>query len=310
LVASVRVRLFRNGEEEACIRLLNESYKDVVGHEPVTIYDFEGYKKTSIDLIIAEVDDKPVGFATTRWSWHPAEIQRLAILAPYVETSVGPALISEAVKRLENVGAEVIEVMAYSPRYHALLEKCGFTPARKHAYIVWDLTKPLPARPTNREVVIKPASSSDAAVFAELYVEAYRDYWGWAFGEDLDKIAKMASAAFQRLCETRRAQPSIAYLKGEPAGLVCPYIDDEWVRSHRVKRGRLTFGVGVLPQHRGRHIGTTLLLNGLRWLKEHDMKQAYVTTFTNLDSDTPAVKLYLETEGKILRQHTAFQLKK
>jgi len=304
------VRQFQNGDEEACIKLLNESYNDVAGHESITIYDFEGYKKTSIDLLIAEVDDKPVGFANTRWSWHPAEIRQLAILPPYVETSVGSTLVNEAVKRLRDLGAKVIEVMAYSPRYHGLLEKCGFARVRKHAYIVWDLTKPLPVRPTNTEVVIKPASSSDAAAFAELYVEAYRDYWGWAFGEDLDKIVKMANAAFQKLLGTGRAQPSLAYLKDEPVGLVCPYIDDEWIQSHRIKRGRLTFGVGVLPRHRRKRIGTTLLLNGLRWLKEHGMKQAYVTTFTNLDKDTPAVKLYLGTEGKTLRQLVAFQLKK
>jgi len=307
---SVRVRRFQNADEEACIKLLNESHKDTAGHEPVTRYDFEGYKKTSINLLIAELDDKPVGFATIRWSWSPAEIRQLAILAPYVETGVGPVLINEAVKRLENMGAKVIEVMAYSPRYHGLLERCGFTPARKHLYIIWDLTKPLPARPTNREVFIKPASSSDAAIFAKLYVEAYKDYWGWAFGEDLDKIVKMANAAFLKLCDTRRAQPSLAYLKDEPVGLVCPYIDDEWVQSHRMKRARLTFGVGVLPKHRRKHIGTTLLLNGLRWLKRHEMKQAYVTTFTNLDGDTPAVKLYLGTEGKILKQYTAFELRK
>jgi len=307
---NVKVRRFQNRDEEACIRLLNKAYKDVSGNEPITRYDFEGYKKASIDLLVAEFDDKPAGFATVRWSWHPAEIGQLAILAPYVESEVGPALINEAVKRLESVGAKAIEVMAYSPRYHGLLERCGFTPVRKHLYSIWDLTKPLPTRPTNREVVVKPASSSDAPIFAELYVEAYKDYWGWAFGEDLGKIAKMASAVFRRLCATRRAQPSLAYLKDEPVGLVCPYIDDEWIRSHRIKRGRLIFGVGVLPQHRRKHIGTTLLLHGLRWLKEQGMKQAYVTTFTNLNRDTPAFKLYLGTAGKILRQHVAFQLKK
>jgi len=304
------VREFQDGEEEACIRLLNESYKDTVGHEPITRFDFEGYKKTSIDLLIAEADDKPVGFATTRWSWHPAEIRQLAILPPQVETRVGPALINEAVKRLENMGAKIIEVMVYSPQYHGLLEKCGFCPARKDAYIIWDLTKPLPAKPINREVVVKPASPSDAAVFAELYVEAYKDYWGWAFGEDLDKIVKLAKAAFQKLYETGRTQPALAYLKGEPVGLVCPSIDDEWIKSHGMKRGRLTFGVGVLPRHRRKRLGTTLLLHGLRWLKEQGMRQAYVTTFTNLDRDTPALKLYLGTEGKILRQHIAFQLKR
>lgn len=303
------MRFFQN-EEEACIKLLNESYKDTVGYEPITRYDFEGYKKTSIDLLIAEVGDKLGGFATTRWSWNPAEIQRLAILAPYVETSVGPALISEAVKRLENLGAKIIEVMAYSPRYHGLLEKCGLYPTRKSLYIVWDLTKPLPIRPTNREVVIKPASFSDAAIFAKLYVDAYKDYWYWAFGEDLDKVVKMAKAAFLKLYETGQAKPSLAYMKDEPVGLVCPYVDDEWVQAHRMRRGRLAFGIGVLPQHRRKHIGTTLLLKGMRWLKEHGMNQAYVTTFTYLDGDTPAVILYLGTEGKILRQHVAYQLKK
>jgi len=307
---SVRVRLFQNGDEDVCIEILNESYKETAGHEPITRYDFEGYKKTSIDLLVAEVDDRAVGFATTRWSWHPAEIQRLAILAAYVETSVGPVLVNEALKRLESVGAKVVEVMAYSPRYHSLLETCGFTPARKHLYIIWDLTKPLPARPTNREVVAKPVSLSDARVFGKLYVEAYKDYWGWAFGGDLEKIIKMATAAFQKLLKTGRAQPSLAYLKDEAVGLVCPSIDDEWVESHKIRRGRLTFGVGVLPQHRRKHIGVALLLNGLRWLKEQDMEQAYVTTFTNLDRDTPAVKLYLGAEGKILRQHVAFQLEK
>jgi GNAT superfamily N-acetyltransferase len=66
-------------------------------------------------------------------------------------------------------------------------------------------------------------------------------------------------------------QPFIAYLQDKPIGTVGPLLDRE------SKSGRLNGGVHVLPEDRRQHVGTTLLMASLKWLRDHGMKEAWVT---------------------------------
>ena len=89
-------------------------------------------------------------------------------------------------------------------------------------------------------------------------------------------------------------QPFIAYLGGKPVGCVSPRLDEE------SRMGVLDGGVHVLPEYRRQHIGTTLLLTALRWLKQHGMKGAWVTPWNpeSEEATRRAEAFYLASGGK------------
>ena len=153
------------------------------------------------------------------------------------------------------------------------------------AKVVWDLKKPLPKKSFNKKIVVKTASEEQLLEVGKILVIT----WG-GFIKSPDVTVKRVGPFLAERLE----QPFIAYLDNLPIGCVSPRLNKE------SKIGILDGGVHVLPEHRRKHVGTTLLLTALEWLREHNMKTAEVTPF-NPEGDQAvqrATAFYLANGGK------------
>jgi len=158
---------------------------------------------------------------------------------------------------------------------------------REMVTIVWDLTKPLPRRRINEEAVLKPVSTEHLKEVGKILVVT----WG-GFIKSPETTERRVGPYLSAGLE----QPFLAYLGMQPVGCVSPRLDRE------SKVGILDGGVHVLPEHRRKRIGTTLLLMALQWLKDRGMEKAKVTPFNPEGEDAVrrAIAFYLSTGGVII----------
>lgn len=131
--------------------------------------------------------------------------------------------------------------------------------------IIWDLTQPLPKRPANRLVTIKPAQKDELIEMGKNLVVT----WGGFI-----KSPEVTERRVGPYLSAGLEQPFLALLGTKPVGCVSPRLDME------SKVGILDGGVHVLPEYRRQRIGTTLLLTALQWLKNKGMERAKVTPST------------------------------
>ena len=95
------------------------------------------------------------------------------------------------------------------------------------------------------------------------------------------------------MLEKLQAQMKIDRSNDKPVGCVSPRLNKE------TKSGVLDGGVHVLHEYRRQYVGTTLLLQALKWLKENGMEGAWVTP-NNPESDEAtkrAESFYLANGG-------------
>jgi len=152
--------------------------------------------------------------------------------------------------------------------------------------IIWDLTKPLPNRSINEKIVVKPVSKNELRDVGKILVVT----WG-GFIKDPEATERRVGPYLSAGLE----QPFLAYLGKKPVGCVVPKLDTE------SKVGVLDGGVHVLPEYRRQHIGTTLLLTALQWLKNYGMKRAKVTLYNpeGEEATQRAIAFYVSTGGTI-----------
>lgn len=152
--------------------------------------------------------------------------------------------------------------------------------------VVWDLTKQLPDRRANEEVVVKPVGKDQLREVGKIQVVT----WG-GFVKDAEATVKWLGPKI----DAGIVQSFIAYLEGKPVGTVSVLLDRE------SKSGRLYGGVHVLPEYRRRRIGTALLLAALRWMRDHGIETAWVTPW-NPESEeaTERAKTFYLASGGIL----------
>lgn len=152
--------------------------------------------------------------------------------------------------------------------------------------IIWDLTKPLPKRSVNENVVIKPVTLDRLEDVGAIMVVTW---------EGFIKSPESSERYLKPHVTAGVEQPFIAYLGTKPVGCVSPRLDTD------SKAGILDGGVHVLPEHRRRRIGTTLLLKALQWLKDRGMKSAKVTPYNpeGEEATQRAIAFYISNGGEI-----------
>jgi len=156
--------------------------------------------------------------------------------------------------------------------------------------IVWNLKRSLPKKSLNKKIVVKTSSEEQLIEVGKILVKT----WG-GFIKSPDVTVKRVGPYLTAGLE----QPFIAYLDNQPIGCVSPRLNNESTI------GILDGGVHVLPEHRRKRVGTTLLLTALKWLKDHNMKTAEVTPFNPEGNKAVqrATAFYLANGGKRSKNH-------
>lgn len=220
-------------------------------------------------------------------------VRDLAALSPYNADEIAGNLLESALLQLE--GLEPTFIRARTPilePYVSAYRRRGFAPVRRVLTMSWDLTVPAPMMKSAVAVKITERKVHGAKVLAELYLIGLSPYWDWWIAD-----RGGPSALLSVLTEHFQSIPDqetwlVAELEGNPVGLsgASPSTSEEVVLE----------GVYVLPEFRGKGIGSTLMSATLAELRRVGQSKLVVyDTFSDLESYAPAVGLYLKSGGRI-----------
>ena len=289
--SGVSVRAFSQGEELALLEILRDafgSFADV----PRTKAVFSSKRFDPDGCFVAEENGVPIGWLAVtslpRDKWFV--IRYLSIRRARLQTTVGERLLSRAITYVESKGQEFLR--ATTPAVQAYVEiyqKFGFKPIRRDFRISWQTDDV----PRTEDIRLESEEISDETVDSagNLFVLALSPYWDWRTEEEGGTLA-VAQSYFKE-DRSRGARWILARSSREPVGLV-GIIPDYYEPGVAWFRGAF-----VLPEHRGKRIGSALMSEISAFAKTLGQRRMVVYTFSYLDSLAPGAQLYLKTGGKI-----------
>src|SRR5436309_7962893 len=289
--SGVSVRAFSQGEELALLEILRDafgSFADV----PRTKAVLSSKRFDPDGCFVAEENGVPIGWLAVtslpRDKWFV--IRYLSIRRARLQTTVAESLLSRAITYVESKGQEFLR--ATTPAVQAYVEiyqKFGFKPIRRDFRISWQTDDV----PRTEDIRLESEEISDETVDSagNLFVLALSPYWDWRTEEEGGTLA-VAQSYFKE-DRSRGARWILARSSREPVGLV-GIIPDYYEPGVAWFRGAF-----VLPEHRGKRIGSALMSEISAFAKTLGQRRMVVYTFSYLDSLAPGAQLYLKTGGKI-----------
>lgn len=183
------------------------------------------------------------------------------------------------------VRASTLDLESYLDAYR----RRGFVPVRRAVTLAFDLTARLPDAPAprsgNADVAIGDGSAHSPATLARLYVEGMRPYWDW-YIDERGGAESLLQRATSYLASTPAADEVrlVAEYDGAAVGL-------GWVADLAAPEADMQ-GVYVLPDWRGRGIGSMLLRATLARTAEGARALVVPETTTFLEGEPPSIRLY------------------
>ncbi len=226
-------------------------------------------------------------------------IRELAVRRP--ESAILDRLVDAALEYLAEARATLVRASTPDvPPYSDVYRRRGFVPVRRALTLAWDLAAPAWRAPTAANVAVVDAARYPSAILAELYVEGMRPYWDW-YIDERGGVAALKG----RVAEHLASGPGdnelwlVAEHDREPVGLAgtSELDQDEAVLE----------GVYLLAEHRGRGIGSALMDATLAAVSERARRLVVHETVTFLEGDTPSVRLYRRSGGRLRAEYVHLQ---
>src|SRR2546427_1702022 len=285
----VSVRAFSHGEESALLDILSDAFGSSAD-VPRTKAALSSRRFDADGCFVAEENGVPIGWvAATRLprdKWFV--IRYLSIRRATLQTTVAEILLARAITYVESKGPEFLRATppAVQP-YREVYQKFGSKPLRRDFRISWQIDDVPPTGDSRLETEEVSEETMDSA--SGLFVKALSPYWDWRTEEEGGITAVAESFKEDR---SRGARWILARSGKEDVGLV-GIIPDYYERGVAWFRGAF-----VLPEHRGKRIGSALMSEISRFAKTLGQRKMVVYTFSYLDSLAPGALLYLKTGGK------------
>jgi GNAT superfamily N-acetyltransferase len=167
----------------------------------------------------------------------------------------------------------------------------GFKPVRRILRIDWDLNEMLPTMRTRDDINIKDASSYEPKKIASIFVKSLAPFWNWWIEEEggPEEVARHTKEWL------KQHRWFMAEMNREVLGLTGFSVGHE-------KIGKF-IGVVVLPEHRMKRVGSTLMQNVLKEARKAGLKSLRVYTMAYLDRLAPGAVLYLKSGGRITAEY-------
>ena len=288
--SGVSVRGFSHGEESIVLDILSDafgSFADV----PRTKAALSSRRFDADGCFIAEENGEPIGWVAAtslpRENWFV--IRYLSIRHTTLQTRVAESLLARAITYVESKGPEFLRATtpAVQP-YVEVYRKFGFKPLRRDFRISWEIDDVLDNEDSRLETEEVSDETMDSA--SSLFARASSPYWDWRTEEEGGIAAVAESFKEDR---SRGARWILARSNKEHVGLV-GLIPDYYEPGVAWFRGAF-----VLPEHRGKKVGSGLMSEIARFAKHLSQRKMIVYTFSYLDSLAPGALLYLKSGGKI-----------
>ncbi|MGH2488836.1 MAG: GNAT family N-acetyltransferase [Candidatus Limnocylindria bacterium] len=263
------------------------------------------------DLVVAEVDATPIGFAKVEWidtndglreyrSWgevHPTWRRR----------GIGTVLFAHARRRIDEVAAgHDIDRPRVAGCWgadtdkgaHILYTQHGYQPVRWFFHMTRPLSDPITDLPLPDGLEVRPVTRADSHRLFMVDNEAFLDHWGGIDNSD---------AAFARWSEESSFDPSlhvVAFDGDEIAGAVINAIYPDANRRLGVERGWLD-SVFTRRPWRGRGLAHALVARSLALLRERGMTEGILGVDAN--NETGALGVYTHNGFVVAERFTAYR---
>jgi GNAT superfamily N-acetyltransferase len=206
-------------------------------------------------------------------------------------------LLSRALEHVETRKPEFFRATTPSMQpYVDVYKSFGFKPIRRDFRITWNLSE-APQYP-NRQVEINEINEKTAEEAADILVRSIRPYWDWRTEEQGGEKA----VAQRFLAERKKGERWLSGRVGKEVVGLTGLIPDYY------KAGEARFrGTFVLPEHRGKGIGRTMMSEASDWARKLGQKKMTVYTFSYLECLAPGALLYIKSGGKIESEYLQLQ---
>lgn len=262
------------------------------------------------DLLVAEVDGRPIGYSRVSWDDEadgPRTYTQVCFVDPaFGGRGIGSALLAWNEERLREIAAahdapdRVFQVFINdrNTAATALVRGAGFEPVTYAAEMVRPSVGDLPDHPLPDGVEIRPVRDEDMRAIWEADVEAFRDHWGYV---------EPTEASYERFLAFPYNDPTlwkIAWDDEGVAGQVKSFIDTAQNEEHGRQRG-WTEAISTARRWRRRGLAKALIVESIRELASRGMTDVALGVHT--ENPNGAFDLYTGLGYEVVATWTAFR---
>ena len=262
------------------------------------------------DLLVVEVDGRPVGYGRVWWDQEPGGpriYRQVCFLDPaFGGRGIGSAFFAWNDARLREIAAEhdapdkLLEAWANdrNTAATALIRSAGFAPITYAAEMVRPSVDDLPDHPLPNGVEIRPASEDQLRTIWEADVEAFRDHWGYV------EPTEASYAHFLAFPHNDLTLWKIAWDDEGVAGQVRSFIDAPQNVEHGLRRG-WTESISTARRWRRRGLAKALIVESIRELAGRGMTDVALGVHT--ENPNGAFDLYAGLGYEVVGTWTTYR---
>jgi GNAT superfamily N-acetyltransferase len=264
----------------------------------------------SRDLIVVEVDGRPVGYSRVFWDDEPGGprvYKHVCFLDPeYGGRGIGSELFAWNQARLREIAGEhdvpekLLEtwVNDRNAAATALVRGGGYEPITYMAEMVRSSVDDLPDHRLPEGLEIRPVTDDQVREIWEADVEAFRDHWGFVEQTDAD---------YERFISYPYHDPTlwkIAWDEEGVAGQVKSFIDTAQNAEYNRKRG-WTEAISTSRRWRRRGVAKALIVESIRELADRGMTEVALGVHT--ENPNGAYDLYAGLGYEVVKTWTTYR---
>ena len=311
------IRQFVKGSDEsAWVKVMNSAYKEYSDWRAITLEELLAEEANSSfrcdERFVADIDGQPVGVlhVCLEDSKKGAKglVETLAIIPEFRCLGIEERLVKTAIDEVRKKGTRTIQIprLRWS-RFNEkggvdFLERLGFVLVRKTSLMAAELA----SIPSGIEVNVKTVTrrvEKDSAEDIELLSRLRNECSNEEFNYRQTTIEETRSLLLQNPFSYLECR--FAVIDNKPVGYVAVAVDEKYNAERRTKTG-IILGVGVLKSHRGKGIGTCLVLQGLEGLRALGMTRAALDVDDFNQSE--AKKLYEKVGFGIIESYLTYEM--
>ncbi len=237
------------------------------------------------DLLVAEVDDRPVAYSRVWWDQEatgPHVYRQVCFVDPaFGQRGIGSALLFWNEARLREIATEhdvteqLLEVFVNDKNVAAtaLFRGAGYEPVTYSAEMIRPSVDDLPDHPLPDGVEIRPVTDDQLRAIWEADADAFRDHWGFV---------EPTETSYEQFLTFPHHDPTlwkVAWDDEGVAGQVRSFIDAEQNAANNHRRGATEF-ISTARRWRRRGLAKALIVESIRELGARGMTDVVLGVHT------------------------------
>jgi mycothiol synthase len=307
----IDIRSFIKGQdEEVWLRIDNMANEEYEDFRPTTLDEFQTLERDpnfdALGMFIAEWKHNSVGcvnaFIDRKREENKGFIRNLSVIPKYRRKGIGTVLLKKAIQSLKDRGMRQVQHWTWDDHIPCikLFESMGFQCTGFHSKMRRSLQSIPSNIGENKHVKIKnmQMSSTNIVLLNWLENEAFKEHPNFR-PQSIDETRYIV----EELPWFDIKEYLFAYMSGRPVGYIVLGKATRFIELKGVKRGWI-LDIGVIKPFRRRRVGTSLLLEALKYLKAIHLEEAEL----HVDDTNPtkAIELYRKIGFQVVKKSLTY----